>query len=96
MYLGALELDVLMGDVRSLAEKQSKVGPVLSELHRFGVSAAETGELGRIRRSLFGIAAAGSDVDGLHDKLDECERHVAERHDLELLAVRRRIFGPED
>jgi hypothetical protein len=32
----------------------------------------------------------------LHDKLDECERHVAERQDLELLAVRRRIFGPED
>ena len=96
MYLGALELDVLLGDVRSLAEKQTTVEPVLSEWHRFGVSAAETGELGRIRRSLFGIAAAGSDVDGLHDKLDECERHVAERHDLELLAVRRRIFGPED
>nr|WP_115960792.1 DUF503 domain-containing protein [Rhodococcus sp. (in: high G+C Gram-positive bacteria)] len=96
MYLGALELDVLLGDVRSLAEKRTKVEPVLSELQRFGVSATETGEHGRFRRSLFGIAAAGSDVDGLHDKLDECERHVAERHDLELLAVRRRIFGPED
>ena len=41
MYLGALELDVLLGDVRSLAEKQTTVEPVLSELHRFGVSAAE-------------------------------------------------------
>lgn len=96
MYLGALELDVLLGDVRSLADKRSTVEPVLSELQRFGVSVTETGEQDRIRRSLFGIAAAGSDVDGLHDKLDECERHVAERHDLELLAVRRRIFGPED
>ncbi|MET0316707.1 MULTISPECIES: DUF503 domain-containing protein [Nocardiaceae] len=96
MYLGALELDVLLGDIRSLADKRSTVEPVLSELQRFGVSAAETGERDRFRRSLFGIAAVGSDVDGLHDKLDECERHVAERHDLELLAVRRRIFGPED
>ncbi|WP_072802106.1 DUF503 domain-containing protein [Rhodococcoides yunnanense] len=96
MYLGALELDVLLGDVRSLDEKRTKVEPVLSALQRFGVSAAETGDQERIRRSLFGIAAAGADVDGLHDKLDECERHVAERQDLELLAVRRRIFGPED
>lgn len=96
VYLGALELDVLLGDVRSLAEKRSKVDPVLTELHRFGVSAEETGEPGRFRRSLLGIAAAGSDIDGLHNKLDECERHIAERQDLELLAVRRRIFGPED
>lgn len=96
VYLGALELDVLLGDVRSLAEKKSMVGPVLNSLQRFGVSAAETGEQERIRRSLFGIAAAGHDVDWVHDKLDECERHIAERSDLELLAVRRRIFGPED
>jgi hypothetical protein len=45
---------------------------------------------------MLGVAAAGTNVDLLHDKLDECERHVAERQDLELLAVRRRIFGPED
>lgn len=96
MYLGALELDVLLGDVRSLDEKRSKVSPVLSALHAFGVSAAESGAQGRIRRSMLGIAAAGADVDGLHDKLDQCERHIAERSDLELLAVRRRIFGPED
>lgn len=96
MYLGALELDVLLGDVRSIAEKRAKVEPVLLALARLGVSAAETGEQTRVRRSLFGIAAAGSDVDGLHDKLDECERHIADRTDLELLAVRRRIFGPED
>jgi uncharacterized protein YlxP (DUF503 family) len=96
VYLGALELDVLLGDVRSLAEKRSMVEPVLGDLQRLGVSAAETGERERIRRSLLGVAAAGTDVDLLHDKLDECERHVAERHDLELLAVRRRIFGPED
>lgn len=96
MYLGALELDVLLGDVRSLAEKRSMVDPVLLELQRFGVSAAETGEGARIRRSLLGVAAAGTTVDSLHDKLDECERHVAESNCLELLAVRRRIFGPED
>lgn len=96
MYLGALEMDVLLGDVRSLAQKRSMVQPVLGDLQRLGVSATETGQRERIRRSLLGVAAADTDIDRVHDKLDECERHVAERFDLELLAVRRRIFGPED
>ena len=96
MYLGALELDILLGDVRSLKEKRSMVKPVLAELQRFGVSAAETGEHDRYRRSLIGVAMASSGVDHIHEVLDNCERHVAQRPELQLLAVRRRIFGPED
>ncbi len=96
MYLGALELDILLGDVRSLKEKRSMVKPVLAELQRFGVSAAETGEHDRYRRSLLGVAMASSGVDHIHEVLDNCERHVAQRPELQLLAVRRRIFGPED
>ncbi len=96
MYLGALELDILLGDVRSLKEKRSMVKPVLAELQRFGVSAAETGEHDRYRRSLLGVAMASSGVDHIHEVLDSCERHVAQRPELQLLAVRRRIFGPED
>ncbi len=96
MYLGALELDILLGDVRSLKEKRSMVKPVLAELQKFGVSAAETGEHDRYRRSLLGVAMASSGVDHIHEVLDSCERHVAQRPELQLLAVRRRIFGPED
>ncbi|GGG07650.1 hypothetical protein GCM10007304_22090 [Rhodococcoides trifolii] len=96
MYLGALELDVLLGDVHSLKEKRSVVKPVVAALLKFGVSAAETGEQERYRRSMIGVAIATSDVEHLHRVLDSCERHVAERPELDLLAVRRRVFGPED
>ncbi|TQF66992.1 DUF503 domain-containing protein [Rhodococcus spelaei] len=96
MYLGALELDILLGDVRSLKEKRSVVKPVIAALTKFGVSVAETGEHDRYRRSLIGVAVASSDVDHLNEVLDTCERQVAARPELQLLAVRRRIFGPED
>jgi uncharacterized protein YlxP (DUF503 family) len=96
LYLGALEIDVLLGDVHSLKEKRSVVRPVLAELQRFGVCAVEAGEMDRYRRSLLGVAVASSGVGHLHEVLDKCERHVAARPELELLAVRRRIFGPED
>ncbi|MFM1725801.1 MULTISPECIES: DUF503 domain-containing protein [Rhodococcus] len=96
MYLGALEMDILFGDVRSLKEKRSLVRPVLTELRRYGVSAAETGEHDRYRRALLGVAVASSGVGHVHEVLDQCERHVAGRPELQLLAVRRRIFGPND
>jgi uncharacterized protein len=34
MFVGALELDVLLGDVRSMKQKRSVVRPVLAELRR--------------------------------------------------------------
>ncbi|MEV0246085.1 DUF503 domain-containing protein [Nocardia sp. NPDC050712] len=96
MFLGALEFDILLGDVHSLKEKRSVIRPILAELHRFGVSAAEGGEQDRFRRSLLGVALVSSGMDHLNQVLDRCERTVAARPELELLAVRRRIFGPED
>ncbi|MBD0322672.1 MAG: DUF503 domain-containing protein [Aldersonia sp.] len=96
MYIGALEFDILLGDVHSLKEKRSVVRPVLAELQRFGVSAVEAGEQDRYRRSLLGVAMVSSGIDHVHQVLDRCERQVAGHPELELLSVRRRIFGPED
>ncbi|GAA4476511.1 DUF503 domain-containing protein [Rhodococcus olei] len=96
MYLGALELDILLGDVRSLKEKRSLVKPVIAALARYGVSVAETGDQDRYRRSLIGVAVASADVAHLNEILDTCERTVAARPELQLLAARRRMFGPED
>ena len=46
MFVGALELDVLLGDVHSLKEKRSVVRPVVAELRRrFEVAAAAAGHL---------------------------------------------------
>jgi len=96
MYLGALELDILLGDVHSLKEKRSVVRPVLAELRRFGVSAAETGEHDLHRRSTLGVAVVAPDFEHVRDILDNCERLVAQRPELDLLSTRRRLFGPED
>ena len=96
MYLGALEFDILLGDVHSLKEKRSVVRPVLAELQRFGVSTAEAGEHDRYRRTLLAVGLVSAGMDHLTSVLDRCERHVAARPELELLSVRRRVFGPED
>ncbi|MGW0045531.1 DUF503 domain-containing protein [Rhodococcus sp. NPDC003348] len=96
MYLGALELDILLGDIRSLKEKRSVVKPVIAALARYGVSVAETGEHDHYRRAAIGVAVASADVKHLNEILDTCERTVAARPELQLLSVRRRMFGPED
>ena len=97
MYVGALELDVLLGDVHSLKEKRSAVRPVIAELRRrFEVSAAEAGHLDLRRRALIGVAAVAPDAEHVRDLLDACERLVAGRPELDLLSARRRLLGPDD
>ena len=97
MYVGALELDVLLGDVRSLKEKRSAVRPVIAELRRrFEVSAAEAGHLDLHRRALIGVAAVAPDAEHVRNLLDACERLVAARPELELLSARHRLLGPDD
>jgi uncharacterized protein YlxP (DUF503 family) len=97
LYVGALELDVLLGDVHSLKEKRSAVRPVLAELRRrFEVSVAEAGHLDLHRRALIGVAAVAPDAQHVRELLDSCERLVAGRPELQLLSARHRLVGPED
>ena len=97
VYIGAVELDVLFDDVRSLKQKRSLVRPVIAELRRrFEVAAAEAGYPDLHRRSLIGVAAVAADGGHVREVLDACERLVAARPELELLAARHRMLGPED
>jgi uncharacterized protein YlxP (DUF503 family) len=97
LYVGALELDVLLGDVHSLKQKRSAVRPVIAELRRrFEVSAAEAGHLDLHRRALIGVAAVAPDAAHVRELLDACERLVAGRPELELLSARHRLLGPDD
>ena len=97
MYVGALELDILLGDVHSLKQKRSAVRPVIAELRRrFEVSAAEAGHLELHRRALIGVAAVAPDAEHVRNLLDACERLVAGRPELQLLSARHRLVGPED
>lgn len=97
MFVGALEFDVLLGDVRSLKQKRSVVRPLVAELRkRFDVAVAEAGHLDLHRRALLGVAVVAADGEHVRDVLDECERFVAGRPEVELLSAHRRLLGPED
>lgn len=97
MYVGTLELDLLLGDVRSLKQKRSAVRPLTAEIRkRFDVSVAEAGNQQLYRRALIGVAAVGADARHVEDILDNCERFTADRPEMELLSARRRWLGPED
>jgi uncharacterized protein YlxP (DUF503 family) len=90
MWIGWLEFDLLLGDVRSLKQKRSTIRPVIAELQRrFAVSAAETGSLDLHRRASIGVAVVSADRVHVVDVLDAAERLVAARPDMDLLSARR-------
>ena len=97
MFVGALTLDVLLGDVHSLKEKRSVVKPIVAELRRrFEVSAAEAGHMELHRRALIGVAVVAPDAKHCMDVLDACERLVAGRPEIEMLSAHRQLIGEED
>lgn len=97
MWIGWLEFDILLGDIRSLKEKRSVVRPIVAELQRrFAVSAAETGWLDLHRRAGVGVAAVAADRAHLVDVLDAAERLVAARPEIELLSARRDLRRSDD
>jgi len=62
VYIAALTLDVLLGDVHSLKGKRGVVRPLVAELRRRypGVAVAETGHLELHRRAEKGVAAVSA------------------------------------
>lgn len=97
MFVGALTLDVLLGDVRSLKQKRSAVRPLVAELHRkFSVSVAEAGDHDLYRRAKIGIAVVASTAAHCVEIMDSCERFVAGRPEMELLSARQRLFNEEE
>ncbi len=95
MYVGALTLDVLLGDVRSLKQKRSAVRPLIAEVQRRfpGAAVGETGHLELHRRTEIGVAVVSSTAAHAVEVLEACERYVAARPEVELLSARQRIFS---
>ena len=95
MYVGALTLDVLLGDVRSLKQKRSAVRPLIAEVQRRfpGAAVGETGYLELHRRTEIGVAVVSSTAAHATEILEACERYVAARPEIELLSARQRIFS---
>ena len=98
MWIGWIEFDVLLGDVRSLKEKRSIIRPLIADLsRRTEATAAEVGAHDLHRRSAIGVSAIGSDAAHVRDVLDRAERTLAEEHpEITLLSARRGLHSSED
>jgi uncharacterized protein YlxP (DUF503 family) len=98
VYVGALTLDVLLGDVRSLKQKRSVVRSVIAEVNRRhpGVAVAETGNTELHRRAEIGVEVVSSTAAHATEVLSACERLVAARPDIELLSARLRLVTEEE
>jgi uncharacterized protein YlxP (DUF503 family) len=97
VFIGALTLDLLLGDVHSLKQKRSFVRPLVAELRRrYEVSVAETGHLDLHRRSEVGVAVVAADAAHCRSVLQACEELVAGRPELELVATRTRVWRDDD
>jgi uncharacterized protein len=98
VYVGALTLELLLGDVRSLKQKRSAVRPLIAEVHRRfpGAAVAETGHLELHRRAEIGVAVVAATAARAVEVLDACERFVAGHPEIELLSARQRLFSEEE
>lgn len=97
MFTGTVVFDLLLpGDSRSLKAKRSYVRPIVAALRRLEVSVAEVGLQDLHGRSEIGVAAIAADPAHVTEVLDSCERLVYGRPEVEVLAVRRRLYGEDD
>jgi len=97
MWVGSLELDLLLGDVHSLKEKRSVIRPLVAELRRrYEVSVAEVDHLDLHRRAGLGVAVVSGDSSHVTQVLDAVERTAAYRPEMELLSARRRLRSGDD
>jgi len=97
MWIGWIEFDLLLGDVRSLKEKRSVVRPILAELaRRTEAAAAEVGAHDLHRRAAIGVSVVAAEPSHVRDVLDRAERLVAERPETVLLSAHRGLASSED
>ncbi len=97
MFVAAMSLDLLLGDIASLKQKRSIVRPMVAELaRRYAVSVAEVGHQDLRRRAEIGVALATGDSGHGQSVLDEVERWCAARPEVELLAARRWLRSDND
>jgi uncharacterized protein YlxP (DUF503 family) len=97
MYTETAIFDLLLpGDSQSLKQKRSYVRPILAMLRKFEVSTAEVGLHDLHGRALIGVAVVAADPAQARAVVDTCENQMAGRPEIELLSVKRRLYGEDD
>jgi uncharacterized protein len=97
MFTETAVFDLLLpGDARSLKQKRSYVRPIIAMLRKFEVSVAEVGAHDLHGRALIGVAVVAADAAQARRVIDTCENQVAGRPEIDLLSVKRRLYGDDD
>ncbi len=88
MYAAAMRLELRIRDAHSLKEKRHVVKSVASYVGRtFGVAVSEVDHQELWNRATLGIAAVAPQASQLDRILHSVQRHMRERHDIELIGV---------
>ena len=97
MYTETALFDLLLpGDSRTLKQKRSYVRPIIAMLRKFEVSVAEVGFLDLLGRAQIGVAVVAAEPAQVRAVIDTCENQMAGRPEIELLSVKRRLYGDDD
>ena len=97
VWIAALELDLLLGDVHSLKSKRALVRPLVKEVRRrYDVAAAEVDHLDLHRRAGIGVTCVAADRAHVVEVLDAVEQFVAARPEVDLLQTHRDIRTTTD
>jgi uncharacterized protein YlxP (DUF503 family) len=97
MFTETAVFDLLLpSDSRSLKQKRSYVRPIIAMLRKYEVSVAEVGAHDLHGRALVGVAVVAAEAAQARRVIDTCESQVAGRPEIELLSVKRRLYGDDD
>jgi uncharacterized protein YlxP (DUF503 family) len=97
MFTETAVFDLLLpSDSRSLKQKRSYVRPILAMLKKYEVSVAEVGLHDLHGRALIGVAVVAAEAAQARAVIDTCENQMAGRPEIELLSVKRRLYGDDD
>ncbi len=91
MFVLAYEVELHIGVSRSLKDKRQVLRSILDGArHRYGVAAAEVGFQDQWQRALLGFAVVASSARQATEVIDEVDRFVWSRPDLDVLSCDRR------
>ncbi len=90
MHVLALRIELRLPAARSLKEKRARLRPLLDAgRHRFPVAMAEVDHHETWQRTAIGVAVVSSSAGQAVEIIDEVERFVWARPDLEVLSAER-------
>ena len=91
MFVLAVEADLHINQSRSLKAKRQVIRPIVEGARqRFGVAAAEVGYQDQWQRALLGFAVVSGTARQAQDVIDEVDRFVWSRPDIDVLSMERR------